>query len=130
MSLAKEHGVDVVLVVDSDYPNDHWGYAITHPVHEGKRAVVISHPPTRPLAYMVAMHELGHCIRGPGWSADLFLDREAAAWEWALDNAKLPVRIAATHALAYMEASARESGVLRTDAFDRVRRRLKRAVLN
>ena len=125
-ALADALGVDVILVADRSYPNDCWGLAIQHPVHADKRAIILNRRPTKPLPYMVALHELGHCVRGEGWSADRFLDREVAAWEWALEHAKLPARIAAAHALGYMEASAREKGVQRTKTYDQLRRRLKR----
>lgn len=37
------------------------------------------------MAYFVALHEIGHVVNG--LEPPTRLDREAAAWMWALDNA-------------------------------------------
>lgn len=50
---------------------------------------VIRHPPILDdeMAYFVALHEIGHCVVG---LAGTRLEREAACWRWALDNAICP----------------------------------------
>jgi hypothetical protein len=126
--LALEMDVAVILVVDFDHPGACWGMAIDHPLHVKRRAVILSKPPTTGLAYTIAMHELGHCVRGPGWSGERFLDREASAWEWALEHSILPRRLTAKHALDYIQATARETGVIKTESFERIRRKLRRAL--
>lgn len=128
-ALASELNVDVILAVDSDYPDAHWGYAMAHPhyAHAKRRAVILSHPPTKPVSYMVGLHELGHCVRGPGWSADRTMDREAAAWEWAVNNSKhVPLKTAAIYALDFLDGSLTVEGVVPTDDYSRVRRWLQR----
>lgn len=46
----------------------------------------IQHPPIRSeMAYFVALHEIGHIMVGIDGMTRL--EREAAAWDWALDNA-------------------------------------------
>jgi hypothetical protein len=125
--LALEMDVAVILVVDFDHPGACWGCALDHPIHLKRRAVILSKPPTTGLSYMVAMHELGHCVRGPGWSAKRHLDREAAAWEWAFEHSILPKALSAKHALDYISATGSEAVYERTDAYDRIRRKLRRA---
>lgn len=129
--LANEMNVDLILVVDNAYPNDPWGYALLHPYHPERRAVILAMPPNAPLPYMVGLHELGHCVRGPGWSADLEMDREIAAWEWALEHARyVPPARAARIALESLARSASRPGVEVTEAYKRGRRRIKRAAMN
>ena len=49
----------------------------------GRRTIAIRIPPVRgQVTYFVALHEIGHLI-GPG-RAGTRLDKEAAAWRWAL----------------------------------------------
>ena len=51
----------------------------------GERRQLIRVPPIRgQVSYFVALHEIGHLI-GPGRSGRR-LDKEAAAWRWALAN--------------------------------------------
>lgn len=125
--MAASLDVDTILVVDFDYPSDNWGFAIQHPVHIKRRAVVLSHPPTTTTSYAVAMHELGHTVKGMGWSADVLLDREAGAWEWALDNVKhISKKAFARIALKCMKTTLEAPNLVPSDEFDRVRRRLQR----
>ncbi len=52
----------------------------------GRRTAAIRVPPVRgQVTYFVALHEIGHLI-GPGRSG-VRLDKEAAAWRWALREA-------------------------------------------
>lgn len=51
---------------------------------------VIRHPPLGqdPMAYFVALHEIGHVVIGLTGTR---LEREALAWQYALDNSIIPV---------------------------------------
>ncbi len=52
----------------------------------GTRTVAIRIPPVRgQVTYLIALHEIGHLI-GPGRSGTR-LEKEAAAWRWALAEA-------------------------------------------
>jgi hypothetical protein len=56
----------------------------------GRRQPGIRIPPIRSqITYAVALHELGHLI-GPGRSGHR-LEKEAAAWRWALANSIVPL---------------------------------------
>jgi hypothetical protein len=127
--LCAELNVDMIRVVDSEYPDDPWGFALLHPYDHTRRAVILSHTPNGPMSYMVGLHELGHCVRGPGWSADLEMDRECAAWRWALENAKYvsPERQAQI-ALVSLDRSAALPGVIQTKEYTLMRRRLQRVI--
>jgi hypothetical protein len=51
--------------------------------HNGRRTAAIRVPPVRgQVTYFVALHEIGHLV-GPGRSGSR-LEKEAAAWRWAL----------------------------------------------
>jgi hypothetical protein len=56
----------------------------------GRRRPGIRIPPIRSqVTYAVALHELGHLL-GPGRSGTR-LEKEAAAWRWALANSLVPL---------------------------------------
>jgi len=56
----------------------------------GRRRPGIRIPPIRSqVTYAVALHELGHLL-GPGRSGTR-LEKEAAAWRWALANSMVPL---------------------------------------
>ena len=128
--LAKEMDVQVVVVGTTIAPGDIWGQAQHHPadVYEKrkKRLVLLSHRPTTPMTYMVAMHELGHCATADGWSADKTLDREAAAWEWAIANAIISRPLASHHARIHMRHYRDTPEFSRSDYFERVYNRVTR----
>lgn len=125
--LAKEMNVKVVYVGGL---GGVWGQAQPHPadIYEKRknRLVLLSHRPTTPMTYMVALHELGHCAPGDGWSADRTLDREAAAWEWALQQAILPAALAAHHARNFLRYYRDSREFSRSDYFERVYARTTR----
>lgn len=118
--LAKEMGVQVVHIPSV---GGVWGQAQPHPadIHElkKKRLILLSHRPVTPMAYMVALHELGHCVPGDGWSADKTLDQESAAWEWAIDQAILPRALAAHHAREFMREYRDRRELARSERFER-----------
>jgi hypothetical protein len=126
--LAKELDVTVVYVGDLGRPRDVWGQAIQHPCYELKteRVVLLSHKPTTPMTYMVAMHELGHCEAGDGWSAGTVLEREAAAWEWAIVNAILPRSLASHHARGFMHVYRTTENLAGSERFERLYARVSR----
>lgn len=125
--LAHEMNVTVVHV-----PSVHgiWGQAQHHPadIHSkrAKRLVLLSHKPTTPMTYMIALHELGHCAPGAGWSADTMLEREAAAWEWAIERAVLPRSLAAHHARECMIDYRNRGELARSERFERLYTRVTR----
>lgn len=51
---------------------------------------IIRHPPigSDPMAYFVALHEIGHVVIGLQGTR---LEREALAWQYALDNSIAPI---------------------------------------
>lgn len=57
-------------------------------VHPGTRMVFIGRP-TTPIRYLAGLHEMGHIVSLAARSARRGheLTEEAAAWDWALDNA-------------------------------------------
>jgi hypothetical protein len=68
------------------------------------------------MAYMIALHELGHCVPGDGWSADKTLDQESAAWEWAIEHAILPRALARiTRASSCASTEIEENLLARSD---------------
>jgi hypothetical protein len=75
VACANFHGIDV---------EEHTGGGRAVP---SQRAIRIR-PVTGMTSYYVALHEIGHLI-GRGRAAPK-LEREANAWQWALDNAKFP----------------------------------------
>ncbi len=75
--LCARHGIDRL--------NGSRGRAEVHRTN-GRRTVAIRVPPVRgQVTYFVALHEIGHLI-GPGRSGTR-LEKEAAAWRFALDAA-------------------------------------------
>lgn len=126
--LAKDMDVTVVVVGDLGYTRDVWGQALAHPFYETRkrRVVLLSHRPVTPRTYMVAMHELGHCVAGDGWSASTMLEREAAAWEWALDNAILPLSLASHLAIPPMRSYRVDKNLARSERFERLYKRVSR----
>lgn len=121
--LAKEMGVQIVYVGNIGF-REPWGQAQYHPadIYEKrkKRLILLSHRPVTPMTYMVAMHELGHCAPGDGWSADKTLDQEAAAWEWAIAQAIIPKARAAYEARVHMRAYRQASQLSRSQNFERL----------
>jgi hypothetical protein len=126
--LAKEMGVTVVYVGDQGEKAVVWGQALQHPyfMQRDRRIILLSHRPITPMTYMVAMHELGHCVPGAGWSADLMLDREAGAWEWALANSILPAALASHHARQCMIDYRAADRLARSERFERLYRKVTR----
>lgn len=126
--LAKDMNVTVVYVGDQGERQIVWGQAISHPCYteRKRRVVLLSHRPVTPMTYMVAMHELGHCVAGDGWSAGAMLEREAAAWEWALANCVLPRSLAAHHARNFMVGYRATEHLARSDNFERLYQRVTR----
>jgi hypothetical protein len=60
----------------------------------GRRRLAIRIPPVRSqITYAVALHEIGHLV-GPGRSGTR-LEKEAAAWRWALANSAVELSDAA-----------------------------------
>jgi hypothetical protein len=54
---------------------------------DGQRIIFLSGVPDEPGMYLVALHELGHHASSmKGWRRGYRLDREAAAWQWAIEN--------------------------------------------
>lgn len=126
--LAKDMGVTLVHVGHLGNPRAVWGQALQHPCYEMKseRVVLLSHRPVTPMTYMVAMHELGHCESGDGWSADTMLEREAAAWEWAIANAILPRSLASHHARGFMHIYRTTDNLAASERFERLYARVSR----
>lgn len=126
--LARDMGVTVVHVGDLGNPRDVWGQAIAHPYRETRkrRVILLSHRPVTPMTYMVAMHELGHCVAGDGWSHGAMLEREAAAWEWAIDNAIIPLSLASHHARTFMRGYRATEHLARSTRFERLYQRASR----
>lgn len=127
--LAKEMNVTVVHVGDQGEPSICWGQALQHPyfMERDRRVILLSHKPTTPMTYLLAMHELGHCAPGAGWSADLMLDREAGAWEWAIENSILPAALTAHYARQYMLDYRAAERLARSERFERLYRKVTRA---
>lgn len=125
--LANEMGVQIVHVPTV---NGVWGQAQPHPadIHDRKkkRLVLLSHRPTTPMTYMIALHELGHCVPGAGWSADKTLEQESAAWEWAVERAIIPASLAAHHARECMILYRDRPELARSERFERTYARLTR----
>ena len=125
--LAKNMGVTVVYVGSL---GGVWGQAQVHPgdIYEQKRKrlVLLSHRPVTPMTYMVALHELGHCVPGDGWSADLTLDREAAAWEWAIEQSILAKELSSHHARNFLRPYREKRDLSRSEYFERVYTRVTR----
>lgn len=126
--LAADMGVTVVHVGDQGEPHIVWGQAISHPYYASRkrRVVLLSHRPKTPMTYMVALHELGHCVSGDGWSNDLMLEREAAAWEWAIAQAILPRGLASLHARSFMRGYRETEHLARSERFERLYNRVTR----
>lgn len=126
--LAADMNVTVVIVGDQGEQKQVWGQAIEHPIFpmRNRRMVLLSHRPVTPLTYMVAMHELGHTVAGEGWSGDRMQDREAAAWEWAIENAIIPLALAAHHARGLMVYYRQTDRLARSERFERLYRRVTR----
>ena len=58
---------------------------------EPERQVFLVEPPTRPSAYLTALHELGHIAGHPCRMRSL-RDAEAMAWIWAINESRIPLR--------------------------------------
>jgi hypothetical protein len=126
--LSLDMGVTIVVVGDLGYTRDVWGQALSHPFYPSRknRVVLLSHRPVTPRTYMVAMHELGHCASGDGWSHHRMLEREAAAWEWALDNAILPLSLASHLAIPPMRSYRMDEHLAQSERFERLYSRVRR----
>lgn len=80
--LCKENGIHI------EWTNKmvgEWPLAASLP----NRKAVQFHKPTNDFLYMVALHEIGHVMTHR--SSDRQLEREARAWEWAVDNISLDI---------------------------------------
>jgi hypothetical protein len=76
------------------------------------------------ISYALALHEIGHIL---GKNPSTRLGREAAAWQWALDNAILwtPVMEAKMQRClaSYDRWAKRRKGAALSEAFDNLRER-------
>jgi len=54
-----------------------------------KGPAVQIHEPTNDFLYMVALHEIGHVMTDT--KSDRQLEREARAWDWAVENVKVDI---------------------------------------
>jgi hypothetical protein len=126
--LAKDMGITVVHVGDQGEAHIVWGQAISHPYYteRKRRVVLLSHRPVTPMTYMVALHELGHCVPGDGWSHEQMQEREAAAWEWAIENSILPLSLSSHHARSFMIGYRRQEHLARSERFERLYVRVTR----
>lgn len=93
--LARDYGVRVWVAMEpSSYAADPTlPYGEAGKDEEDEPTVWLSHPPDTPLAYLVALHELGHII-APAMRGRV-RDREAKAWRWAIEQSKLPINAVA-----------------------------------
>jgi hypothetical protein len=84
--LARSLDVQVWICATCDHLEGGPAGAAEHTRH----VITLSHSPDEPLAYLVALHELGHHADPRPFGKGGILSREEFAWRWALERALVP----------------------------------------
>lgn len=98
------------------------GYA--HYETKFKQKAIEIRPTYSPSSYFIALHEIGHLV-AKGRTVGGILEREAKAWQWALDNAIEPPTIGVWRTIYHCLTSYYETAKISSELYNKLREKTR-----